>query len=128
MLVQWTTRDMGKPMVRWGTRSGELTSTAPARTDTYTRGDMCGGVANSTGYINPGLFHTAKMSGLQPDTRHFYAYGDEVISGSVVPTTLGFWPSNVPSIDQKGSCRLEILSGRGKDGAATTMEGTELSG
>ncbi|CAL8470701.1 g10243 [Coccomyxa elongata] len=77
MLVQWTTRDMGKPVVRWGTRSGELSSTARATTDTYTRDDMCGGVANSTGYINPGLFHTAKMNDLQPDTRYYYAYGDE---------------------------------------------------
>lgn len=85
MLVQWTTRDMGKPFVRWGTRSGELTSTARATTDTYTRDDMCGGVANSTGYINPGLFHTAKMSDLQPDTRYYYAYGDEVISWSITP-------------------------------------------
>ncbi len=80
MLVQWTTRDKGSPVVRWGTRSGELSSSSSATTDTYRREDLCGGVANSTGYINPGLFHTAKMSGLAPDTRYFYAYGNEVIS------------------------------------------------
>lgn len=91
---------MGKPFVRWGTRSGELTSTARATTDTYTRDDMCGGVANSTGYINPGLFHTAKMSDLQPDTRYYYAYGDEVISWSITPK---FRPSNIPSTDRRGS-------------------------
>lgn len=76
--MQWTTLDKGAPIVKWGTQSGDLTSTASAMTDTYTREDMCGGVANSTGYINPGLFHTAKMDKLMPDTRYFYVYGDEV--------------------------------------------------
>lgn len=80
MLVQWTTRDRGSPSVRWGTMSGQLSFTSSAATDTYTRQDMCGGVANSTGFINPGLFHTAKMSGLAPDTQYFYAYGSPVRS------------------------------------------------
>jgi hypothetical protein len=55
-----------------------LTFTAGAATDTYTREDLCGGVANSTGFINPGLFHTAKMTGLAPDTQYFYSYGSPV--------------------------------------------------
>lgn len=87
MLVQWTTRDKGYPVVRWGIKSGDWSYNASATTDTYTREDLCGGVANSTGYINPGLFHTAKMSGLAPNTRYFYAYGDEVISKPACQST-----------------------------------------
>ena len=36
------------------------------------------GVANSTGFIDPGIFNTAKMTGLAPGIRYFYIYGDEV--------------------------------------------------
>ena len=40
----------------------------------------CGaGVANSTGFIDPGIYNTAKMTGLAPGTRYYYIYGDEVI-------------------------------------------------
>ena len=37
------------------------------------------GVANSTGFIDPGIYNTAKMTGLAPGTRYYYIYGDEVI-------------------------------------------------
>ena len=78
MLVQWTTRDKGAPVVMYGAQAGKRTSAAPAETGTYGRQDLCGGVANSTGFMNPGLFHTAALTGLQPDTAYFYVYGDEV--------------------------------------------------
>jgi len=45
MLVQWVTRDSHKPVVRWGKSADRLTHEASARTFTYTRSDMCGGVA-----------------------------------------------------------------------------------
>ena len=74
----WTTRDKGSPLVRYGAESGNLSSAAAAETSTYGRGDLCGGVANSTGFLNPGLFHTAVLTGLEPDQEYFYLYGDEV--------------------------------------------------
>jgi len=43
MLVQWTTAERGRPMVRWGPSPARLTEAALASRDTYTRGDMCGG-------------------------------------------------------------------------------------
>ena len=80
MLVQWTTRDKGSPKAFWRTKDDKRMSTAPASSDTYRREDLCGGVANSTGYINPGWFHTAKLTGLQPSTEYQYSFGDEVHS------------------------------------------------
>lgn len=38
------------------------------------------GVANSTGFINPGVFNTALMTGLNSSTRYFYMFGDEVLA------------------------------------------------
>ena len=78
MLVQWTTRDKGSPMAFWRARGESRLSNASASSDTYRREDLCGGVANSTGFINPGWFHTAKLRGLQPSTEYLYSYGDEV--------------------------------------------------
>ena len=78
MLVQWTTRDKGSPVAFWRAKSGNRTSNASASSDMYRREDLCGGVAKSTGYINPGIFHTAKLTGLQPSTEYLYSYGDEV--------------------------------------------------
>lgn len=80
MLVQWTTRDKGIPVVHWRPKGGSSSnlSSAEAGSDTYTRGHLCGGVANSTGFIDPGMFHTAKLTGLQPSTEYLYSYGDKV--------------------------------------------------
>ena len=65
-------------MVKYGAEPGNHTSAAPAETSTYGRQDLCGGVANSTGFLDPGLFHTAMLTGLQHDTTYYYVYGDEV--------------------------------------------------
>jgi hypothetical protein len=43
------------------------------------------GVANSTGFIDPGILNTAVMTGLAPDTRYFYVYGDEVLPAHLAP-------------------------------------------
>ena len=39
---------------------------------------MCGGPANSTGWLEPGWMHGAVMAGLPPSTPIFYQYGDPV--------------------------------------------------
>lgn len=55
MLVQWTTMQQAAgAVVQFGTTSGMYTGSANATFDTYTRGDMCGGEAATTGYIFPG--------------------------------------------------------------------------
>jgi acid phosphatase type 7 len=78
MLVQWTTRDVGTPVVKYGKTRGEYDYQVPGVTDTYSKEDMCGEPASSSGWIDPGLLHTAAMSGLEPDTQYFYIVGDEV--------------------------------------------------
>jgi hypothetical protein len=78
MMVQWVTRDAGKPSVRWGNASGQLMHTALGDSSTYTAADLCGAPANTSGWMDPGWLHGAVMEGLQPGTRYWYQYGDEV--------------------------------------------------
>ena len=44
---------------------------------TYTRADMCGGDAAGPGFRDPGAFHSALLSGLQPGDRIVYSYGSD---------------------------------------------------
>lgn len=106
MLVQWTTRDVGEPVVFWGAKNGDdIMSNASASSDTYGRDDLCGGVANSTGFINPGWFHTAKMTGLQPSTEYLYSYGDEACSLCDIQSISLFMPYQYFHLE-KSSCML----------------------
>lgn len=80
-----------------GDAPDELVSSAPATTSTYARADMCGGPAAGDGWLEPGLLHSAVLSGesfpwvfslfvshskciigagLQPGDTFFYAVGD----------------------------------------------------
>ncbi|KAL6786044.1 hypothetical protein ACKKBG_A01170 [Auxenochlorella protothecoides x Auxenochlorella symbiontica] len=76
MLVQWTTRDVGEPFVRFGTAPDDLRFAIPATTETYSRREMCGAPASGAGWLDPGALHTAVMAGLTPDTRYYYVVGD----------------------------------------------------
>ena len=70
------TKDNLGGSVWWGTNPSSLTSTASATTTTYTVDDMCGSPANSvTGWMNPGVINTAKMTGLGADTLIYYKVG-----------------------------------------------------
>lgn len=53
--VQWTTNEEAAgAVVQYGTSAGHYTGSATATFDTYTRKDMCGGEAATTGYLFPG--------------------------------------------------------------------------
>ena len=53
--VQWTTNEEAAgAVVQYGTSAGHYTGSATATFDTYTRTDMCGGEAATTGYLFPG--------------------------------------------------------------------------
>ena len=53
------------------------TVTVPAQhTVTYTRDEMCGAPATTVGFRDPGIFHTAVFSGLSPNQRVYYRFGD----------------------------------------------------
>jgi hypothetical protein len=78
MIAQWTTRDAGRPVVRWGRESGKLAQENGGSFSTYTRLQMCGAPANSTGWVDPGWLNYAALTGLQPGTRYYYTVGDPV--------------------------------------------------
>lgn len=79
MQVQWTTRDAGTPLVKWGTTPGHYTHTTAASSSSsgYSVGEMCGPPANSVGWVEPGTFHSAVLQGLEPGQKYFYVVGDE---------------------------------------------------
>ena len=80
MRLTWVTRDAEHPTVYWGTQSGgPYTNKAAAQTSTYTRAELCGPPANTTGYREPGLIHSAIMYSLAPGEIYYYIYGDEVL-------------------------------------------------
>ena len=78
MVVQWSTRDAGSPVVQYGTQRDKLVYLVPASSDTYSRDDMCGGTAAAEGFLDPGSLHTGIMTGLQPGQRYYYRVGDQV--------------------------------------------------
>lgn len=78
MVVEWTTADATTPVVMYGTSSASLSSMMSATTKTYNASSFCGAPANSTGYVNPGMLHTATLSNLSYNTRYYYQYGDMV--------------------------------------------------
>ena len=54
-VVSWTTSNQtASPIVQYGTASGTYTNNATAAFDSYSRSDMCGSIANSTGWTDPG--------------------------------------------------------------------------
>jgi len=89
LAVQWTTRDKGTsaPTVQWSTSSIQDSSSttisssnikvnsATGVSTTYTRSEMCGPPANTTGWFDPGWFHYVIITGLVPGKRYFYRYG-----------------------------------------------------
>lgn len=78
MVVEWTTADATTPVVMYGTVNGSLTMMMSAATKTYNASSLCGAPANSTGFIDPGMLHTAVLSNLSYNTRYYYQYGDMV--------------------------------------------------
>ena len=65
-------------MLKWGLVSGELLHSVPASTGHIEKSQMCGGVANSTGWRDLGLTHTALLSGMIAlgGKSVYYMYGD----------------------------------------------------
>ncbi|KAL4435011.1 hypothetical protein ABPG77_003836 [Micractinium sp. CCAP 211/92] len=76
MLVQFTTRDAAHPVAQYGRAQGALEFVVPARTATYGAADMCGGPASGEGFLDPGLLHTALLTGLEPGQLYWYRVGD----------------------------------------------------
>lgn len=77
MRVQWTSGVADAPLVMYGQSPTDLSRAARGVWRTYTSDDLCGPPANLSGhFLNPGFLHDVLLSGLEPDTRYFYKYGD----------------------------------------------------
>lgn len=74
--MQWTTRDVGRPVARYGRSRAALDFAAPAASATYTAAEMCGEPATTFGFLPPGQLHTAVLSGLEPGAAYAYQVGD----------------------------------------------------
>eukprot|EP00294_Goniomonas_avonlea_P015881 CAMPEP_0114553756 /NCGR_PEP_ID=MMETSP0114-20121206/7840_1 /TAXON_ID=31324 /ORGANISM="Goniomonas sp, Strain m" /LENGTH=573 /DNA_ID=CAMNT_0001738745 /DNA_START=7 /DNA_END=1728 /DNA_ORIENTATION=- len=78
MLVQWqSAQHHDYPEVQWSlTPDFANFSSANATSTTFTRGDLCGAPANVQGYMDPGYFHAALITGLVPGvTKAYYRFG-----------------------------------------------------
>ena len=58
--------------VQFGTVSGALDSELVAQTNTYSADDLCGSPAKDVGFVDPGYFHSALLSGLVPGETIYY--------------------------------------------------------
>lgn len=123
-VVQWATADATKPRVRWslspllssrtrGEKSGKAQGTnatvpvfeVEGQTSTYTRGQMCGGSANSSGWFEPGNLHRATLTGLPAASRVFYEVfdGDDEERATAVEKANGAKNNDAKAIRRFGS-------------------------
>ena len=101
----WSSATSTKPVVHWGTASGEYTSSASASTSTIDRSEMCGEPANTIGWRDLGLIHTAKLSGMAAieGDKIYYLFGDEASDTwsreyvFFLPPAAGEQPTNRPT-------------------------------
>ena len=65
-------------MVKWGVKSGSYDKITKATTDRISRSSMCGKPANSTGWRDLGLTHTAILTGMSAlgGSPIYYVFGD----------------------------------------------------
>ena len=74
--MQWTTRDSAAPEAFWGTDKHNLDNQVPGDSFSYTQADLCGAPATTDGWVDPGTLHKALFTGLAPNTRYYYKYGE----------------------------------------------------
>ena len=74
----WSSASSSAPTLQWGLLSGSYKTTVTAVTSTIEKSSMCGAPANTTGWRELGLIHTAEFVGLTElaNTPVFYHFGD----------------------------------------------------
>ena len=141
-MVQWVTRNPGSsPRVRWSASapgsgparaggasdavdgSGGYEHSAAGLSSGYSRDDMCGAPANSTGWFEPGVLHRAVMTGLAPATLYHYQYGDVVSEGGAAWRCVGVGVWVVAWVGSGGWRRIEGAAAgeRGLGSAAAVL-------
>ena len=78
MRVQWTSGANYSPVVLYGLSSTDLPYSLMGSSRTYSLKDLCGEPANmSAHFIDPGQLHDVLLTGLKPNTKYFYRYGNK---------------------------------------------------
>eukprot|EP01126_Amoeba_proteus_P056732 TRINITY_DN716_c0_g1_i1.p1 TRINITY_DN716_c0_g1~~TRINITY_DN716_c0_g1_i1.p1 ORF type:complete len:653 (-),score=133.46 TRINITY_DN716_c0_g1_i1:155-2068(-) len=109
MVVMWTTKTKGHPVVQYGEMGNGQKFLVQAETTTYAPDDMCpGGPADSSGFIDPGMIHRAILIGLKESTNYSYRVGDS-ITGTFSPI-FTFQSSGTDSL---GGVRLLVMADMG---------------
>lgn len=76
----WNSLNSAQPVLKWGLQSNNYAHIVHAKTITISQNQMCGPPANSTGWRDFGLTHTALFDftqlTLQPQDKVYYIYGD----------------------------------------------------
>ena len=118
-IIQYSSASSTAPTLKWGVVSGELLHSVKATTGHIEKSQMCGGVANSTGWRDLGLTHTALLSGMTAlgGKSIYYMYGDEHTQDYsaemvfFVPTPKGvILPSRYSALDVIPVFRLSHLA------------------
>ncbi len=75
----WSSATSQKPVLRWGTTPGSYDKSVEAKTSTISRDSLCGKPANTTGWFDLGMIHTAEFKGMKAlaNTKIYYIFGDE---------------------------------------------------
>eukprot|EP01083_Nonionella_stella_P115006 340545_1 len=79
MQIRWISSLVSNPMVQIGTTSKQYTHSFTATHSTYNTSQMCGSsasIVSAKQFRHPGYIYTAIMTGLQPNTRYFYRFGN----------------------------------------------------
>jgi len=83
MVLIWVTKNTNSAGVKWGFSPNNYTfSSWSVSSSSYTTKEMCGAPANSTGWMDPGMVHRATLSGLVPNQKYYYIYGDSAFGWS----------------------------------------------
>lgn len=102
----WSSATSKTPMVKYGFKSGEeFLFSAHATTSTFSQSEMCGSPASDIGWRDPGLIHTAELSGLirYAGKTVYYKFGDEDTNdysaefSFLLPPLAGEQPVNRPT-------------------------------
>jgi len=101
----WSSATSQRPIARYGFAPGVYDHTSDASTSTFTREQMCGAPANTVGWRDPGLIHTAELIGLEAHATEtvYYMFGDDATGdfseeySFVLPPLAGQQPPNRPT-------------------------------
>lgn len=105
----WSSATSETPLLKWGTVSGVYDNIVSANTSFIPQSSMCGSPANSTGWRDLGLIHTASFVGMMAlaSQKVYYIFGDEATNDFSGEYTLHVPP--LPGTQPEGRATTVIL-------------------